>query len=102
MRKFVFSKPKSADVAKPASGGFSHASPFQRLAEKVDPVSNGIFIGLAIETINTAVEKLADAVDMNFNEHIKIAKDVSAGAMLFFAMGAFITACIIFLPKIFN
>ena len=61
-----------------------------------------IFIGLAIETINTAVEKLADAVDMNFNEHIKIAKDVSAGAMLFFAMGAFITACIIFLPKIFN
>ena len=48
MRKFVFSKPKSADVAKPASGGFSHASPFQRLAEKVDPVNNGIFIGLAI------------------------------------------------------
>ena len=48
MRKFVFSKPQSADVAKPASGDFSHTSPFRRQAEKVDPVRNGIFIGLAI------------------------------------------------------
>src|SRR5260370_1304612 len=48
MRKFVFSKPQSADVTKPASGDFSHTSPFQRQAEKVDPVRNGIFIRLAI------------------------------------------------------
>lgn len=61
-----------------------------------------IFIGLAIETINTSIEKLADAVDTNFNEHIKVAKDLGAGAMLFFALGSFICACIIFLPKIFN
>lgn len=61
-----------------------------------------IFIGLAIETINTSIEKLADAVDTNYNEHIKIAKDTGAGAMLFFAFGAFIAACIIFLPKIFS
>jgi diacylglycerol kinase len=61
-----------------------------------------IFIGLSIETINTSIEKLADAVDTNFNENIKIAKDTGAGAMLFFAFGATITACIIFLPRIFG
>ena len=61
-----------------------------------------IFMGLAIETINTSIEKLADAIDTNFNEHIKTAKDLGAGAMLFFAFGAAITACIIFLPRIFN
>lgn len=60
-----------------------------------------IFIGLAIETINTAIEQLADAIDKNYNEHIKIAKDVAAGAMLFFAAGAAVAAGIIFLPKIF-
>lgn len=61
-----------------------------------------IFIGLAIETVNTSIEKLADAIDTNFNEHIKVAKDLGAGAMLFFAFGAFIASCIIFLPKMFS
>lgn len=61
-----------------------------------------IFIGLAIETLNTAIEKVCDAVTMDFNEHIKIAKDVAAGAMLFFAFGAWIIASIIFLPHIFG
>ncbi|MCX7996750.1 MAG: diacylglycerol kinase family protein [Patescibacteria group bacterium] len=60
-----------------------------------------IFIGLAIETVNTAIEQLADAIDKNYNKHIKIAKDVAAGAMLFFSIGAAITAGIIFLPKLF-
>lgn len=48
MRKFLFSKPRSADVAKPASSDLSHASPFRRLVENEDPVRNGILIGLAI------------------------------------------------------
>lgn len=60
------------------------------------------FTGLAMETVNTAIEKLSDAVSLDFNEHIKIAKDVAAGAMLFYAIGAFICACIIFLPRIFG
>ena len=59
-----------------------------------------IAVGFAIETINTAIECLADAIDKNWREDIKIAKDVSAGAMLVFAIGAFVIACIIFLPKI--
>lgn len=59
-----------------------------------------IFIGFTIEIINTAIEETTDAIDEKWREDIKIAKDVAAGAMLFFAIGAFIVACIIFLPKI--
>lgn len=58
-----------------------------------------IFLGLAIETINSSIEKVCDAIDTNYNEHIKRAKDAAAGGMLFFACGAFIVACIIFIPK---
>lgn len=59
-----------------------------------------IFIGLTIETVNTAVEEATDAIDNEWREDIKIAKDVSAAAMLIFSLGAFFTACIIFIPKI--
>ncbi len=59
-----------------------------------------IFTGLAIETVNTAIEQTTDAIDEKWREDIKIAKDVAAGAMLFFAIGALIIACLIFLPKI--
>ncbi len=59
-----------------------------------------MFLGFTIETINTAIEKLGDAVDLNYNEAIKHAKDSSAGAMLLFSAGAVIIAAIIFLPKI--
>ncbi|CAN5147557.1 hypothetical protein BH09PAT2_BH09PAT2_06200 [soil metagenome] len=58
--------------------------------------------GFAIETLNTAVEQLGDAIDKNYNPTIKIAKDLSAGAMLIYSIGAVIVACILFLPKIIN
>ncbi len=58
-----------------------------------------ICIGLAIETINSAIEKVCDAVSLTYNEHIKLAKDAAAGGMLFFALGAFGIAMMIFLPK---
>lgn len=57
-------------------------------------------LGLIIETINTAIEKVGDAIDLNYNEHIKIAKDVSAAAMLIYSFGAAVGAAMIFLPKI--
>jgi diacylglycerol kinase len=60
-----------------------------------------VFVGLAIETINTAIEKTCDAVSLEYNEHLKVAKDVAAGAMLTFAFGAFVIAAVIFLPKMF-
>ena len=59
-----------------------------------------IILGFVIETINTAIEQLGDAIDVNHNDHIKLAKDSSAGAMLIFSCGAVIVAAIIFLPKI--
>ena len=60
------------------------------------------YIGLIIEVINTAIEKMGDAIDLNYNENIKISKDVSAASMLIFSVGAFAVACLIFLPKIFH
>ena len=59
-----------------------------------------IVIGLVIETINTAIEAATDAIDTKIREDIKITKDVSAAAMLIFAVGSLIIAGIIFIPKI--
>lgn len=58
-----------------------------------------ICLGLVIETVNTAIEETIDALDKSPREEIRIAKDVSAAAMLIFAITSFIIACIIFLPK---
>lgn len=59
-----------------------------------------ITVGLVIETINTGLEQTTDAIDRKIREDIKIAKDVSAAAMLIYAIGAFIIACFIFIPRI--
>lgn len=60
-----------------------------------------ITVGLVIEVINTAIEEAIDAIHKDWQEAIKIAKDVAASAMLIFSIGAFIIACIIFIPHIF-
>lgn len=57
-------------------------------------------LGIIIETVNTAIEKMGDAIDTNYNENIKISKDVSASAMLLYALGAIIVAAVIFIPKL--
>lgn len=59
-----------------------------------------ITVGLVIETINTGLEQTTDAIDRKIREDIKIAKDVAAAAMLIYAFGSFIIACLIFIPKI--
>lgn len=61
-----------------------------------------IFLGLAVETINTAIEETIDALHRERSEEIRIAKDVGAAAMLIFSIGAFIIALIIFIPKLIN
>lgn len=58
-----------------------------------------ISMGLVIETLNTAIEKTTDAITKEWREEIKIAKDVSAAAMLTHAVGAIIIGLIIFIPK---
>lgn len=59
-----------------------------------------IFIGVMVECMNTAIELTTDAIDKNWREDIGLAKDVAAGAMLLFSLGAAIISGIIFLPKI--
>jgi diacylglycerol kinase len=61
-----------------------------------------ITLGFSIETINTAIEEATDAIDTKMRPDIGLAKDVAAGAMLVFALGAFIISCFIFLPRIFQ
>lgn len=65
-----------------------------------------IFIVLAIsivfiaEGLNTAIEKLADAITTAHNEHIKKAKDISAGAVLIAAITAVVMGLLVFTPHI--
>lgn len=59
-----------------------------------------IVIGIMAEAINTAIELTTDAIDKEWREDIKFAKDVSAGAMLIFSFGALVIAGIIFVPRI--
>lgn len=60
-----------------------------------------ITLGFSIETINTAIEETTDAIDTKVRPDIGLAKDVAAGAMLIFAIGAFIISGMIFLPRVF-
>ncbi len=52
------------------------------------------------ELFNTAIETVVDMVMPYKNEKAKLAKDISAGAVLVFAIGAAICGLIIFVPKI--
>lgn len=59
-------------------------------------------IGMVItaESLNTAIEKLADFIHPEYHEKIGIIKDISAGASVFAALVAMIIGGIIYLPKI--
>ena len=57
----------------------------------------GVFIA---ETINTAIERLADVVSPGQNDEIRKVKDYGAAAVLLASILAFIAGIIIFLPEI--
>ena len=57
-------------------------------------------IVLAGETFNTAIETTVNIAMPYKDKKAKIAKDVSAGAVLILAITATIIGCIIFIPKI--
>ena len=59
-----------------------------------------IGVVLALEMINTAIERCVDLVTKDYRELAKIAKDVSAGAVLVMSMFSVILGILIFLPKI--
>ena len=54
---------------------------------------------LAIEGLNTAVEKMADFIHPNFHEKIGFIKDIAAGSVFFAAMTAIAIGAMIYVPK---
>ena len=59
-----------------------------------------IALVLTAELFNTAIETIVDMVSPEKNPKAKLAKDISAAAVLSLAIGAVITGAIIFIPKL--
>jgi diacylglycerol kinase len=59
-----------------------------------------IALVLSLEMINSAIEKLANMVEPNYNLTIKAIKDISAGAVLWSALISIIIGALIFIPKL--
>lgn len=57
---------------------------------------------ITAEMINTAIEIVTDLAMPKINEKAKLAKDISAGAVLVSAIISIIVGLIIFIPKVFN
>jgi len=56
--------------------------------------------GLLLLLLNTAVEKLADFVHPDHHKKIGFVKDVSAGAVMFVSLMAFVVGLLIYIPKV--
>ena len=63
-------------------------------------IAIAIVIVISAELFNTAIETIVDMVSPQKNEKAKLAKDISAGAVLILAIGSAIVGFKIFLPKI--
>jgi diacylglycerol kinase len=59
-----------------------------------------IVIVFVAEVLNTAIERTLDLIDHRENAHIKVIKDMSAGAVLIAAVAALIVGIVIFVPAI--
>lgn len=57
---------------------------------------------IAMELINTAIEQLCNHVTAEQHPVIKKVKDIAAAAVLITAVGSFMVALIIFLPKLIS
>ena len=55
---------------------------------------------LATETLNTAMEELAKAIDDRFNPHVRDALDMGSAAVLIAALGAALVGLIVLLPPL--
>lgn len=61
-----------------------------------------IALVLSLEMINTAIEHLCNIIQKEYDDRIRIIKDISAGAVLISALIAFVCGAIIFIPKIIS
>ena len=60
-----------------------------------------IILVLGTEGLNTAIEKVSDYIQPEYDTKIGFIKDISAGAVMLVSIGAVIIGFIIYLPKIF-
>jgi diacylglycerol kinase len=60
-----------------------------------------IIVVLALELVNTAVERIMDILKPRVHPYARIVKDVMAGAVFVASLGAFVLGWVIFLPYIF-
>ncbi len=60
-----------------------------------------IALVLGIEGMNTAVEKICDFINPEFDSKIGFIKDVAAGAVMLVSIASSIIGFIIYIPKIF-
>ncbi len=56
-------------------------------------------LGLVVEMINTSIESVVDLVTEEWKENARLAKDISSGAMLIFAIGSSLIALLVLIPK---
>lgn len=61
-----------------------------------------IMIVFVAEMINSSIEAVCDLITQDWNENVKIAKDVAAGTVLLASFFAVLIGLVIFLPKIIN
>lgn len=57
-----------------------------------------IVITLALEIINTQIEKVLDILEPNYSQKIKMIKDISAAAVFLVSLGALVVGLLIFFP----
>ena len=60
-----------------------------------------ISLVLTAESLNSAIEKVADFIHPDYNKKIGLIKDVSAGAVLFAALFALAVLCLVYIPKLY-
>lgn len=61
-----------------------------------------IGIVLLAELLNTAIEVMLDLYSQEYNESIKLAKDISSGAVLITSIISVMVAAVLLLPKILD
>lgn len=59
------------------------------------------FAVLSLEVINTAIEKICDIIQSEYDERIKIIKDIAAGAVLLMTFGAICIAILVYWKYLF-
>ncbi len=73
---------------------------FQFSATKFAILVLTVMLVIILELINTAIEKVVDKISPHYSPLAKIAKDVSAAAVLIAAIGAILIGLLLFAPDI--